>query len=312
MNMNSSIIFFLFILSSTSFYSVKAQEAGIEKTLTAAYHLGGDHSRTPQSFIMRSQLIQLGPDGKRIDSTLYTLYINCTPGVSVNDGDEYTCTRFTIRINASPEVSIPSLANWKYLYKTTADNKDEKGQVLGIDHSKFENIVDSNGQKLSIKDVYHTYNAFIDFHSLFVFSEPVPGGKGVQDLHYIGDKIIHAAAFSEPPVNLGKEIKEGSKFRNGEITLEFKGLGMMNKKPCAILGYDSGSSSFTMLMQYTPTMDINTNGSSHYWGDIYKDLQSGWIQQATLHEIVVSETVIGANKVNGVIERSIMIHNLNR
>jgi hypothetical protein len=306
----SSFIVSLLILSRIFVFSLSAQETDLQKTLGAAYDLTRDHSREPQSFIMQSQLVQLGPNGKRIESTLYTLHIKCTPGKSLKDGDEYTCTRFTIRINASPEVSIPSLANWKYIYKTTEGNKDEKGQVLGIDHSKFENIVDSNGQKLSIKDLYHTYNAFIDFHSLFVFSEPVSRGKGVQDLHYIGDKIIHAAAFSEPPVNLGKEIKEGSKFRNGEITLEFKGLGMMNKRPCAILGYDSGSSSFTMLMQYTPTMDINTNGSSHYWGDIYKDLQSGWIQQATLHEIVVSETVIGANKVNGVIERSIVITNI--
>jgi hypothetical protein len=67
-----------------------------------------------------------------------------------------------------------------------------------------------------------------------------------------------------------------------------------------------------MLMEPMPTMQVNTNGSSHYWGDIYKDLRSNWIQRANLNEIVVSETVIGsqANKAHSVVERRIEIRNV--
>jgi hypothetical protein len=69
-----------------------------------------------------------------------------------------------------------------------------------------------------------------------------------------------------------------------------------------------------MLMEPMPAMQINTTGSSHYWGDIYKDLQSGWLQKADLHELVVSETEIKgqANKVHSVIERKIEIRNLSK
>ena len=56
---------------------------------------------------------------------------------------------------------------------------------------------------------YYVYNAFIDFHGFCnVFAEPTTGGKGIQDLKSIGDKIVHAAAFTEPPVNLGSGIEK--------------------------------------------------------------------------------------------------------
>jgi hypothetical protein len=291
-----------------------AQQKNAKEALTATYDLGIEHSKEPQQFIMRSQLVLFAPDGSRKDSTLYTLYLHCVPGKKAEDGDEYTCTRFTVRSNNAPEVSIPSLANWKYVYKQTANQKDEKGQVFGIDHAKFEKVIDSNGQVLATEKQYHVYNAFIDFHALLFFAERTVSGKGIQDLHKVGDKIVHVSAFSEPPVNLGSQIKEGSVFRNGEITLEFKGLSSMNNKTCALLGYDSGNSSFKMLMEPMPAMQINTTGSSHYWGDIYKDLQSGWLQKADLHELVVSETEIKgqANKVHSVIERKIEIRNLSK
>ena len=49
----------------------------------------------------------------------------------------------------------------------------------------------------------------------------------------------------------------------------------------------------------------------YYWGDIYKDLTGGWIQKASLHELVISETTVPGmnNKINSVIERSINIKN---
>ena len=304
----------ILLLTSTLFFFcyASAQSSAGQQMLNVKYDFSREHSREPQQFIMQSKLMQIAPDGKKKDSTIYTLRLNCMPGKNATDGDEYTCVRFTIRANNAPEVSIPALENWKYIFKKSGNNKDEKGQVFGIDHAKFENITDSNGQKLMTEKLYHTYNAFVDFHALLFFAEKTSEGKGIQDLHHIGDKIVHSSAFSQPPVNLGSQIKEGSVFRNGEITLAFKGLGKINNKPCAILGYDSGESSFTMIMNITPPGDIITNGSSHYWGDIYRDLQSGWLQLASLNELVVSETEIKANnsKVHTVVERAIEIKNI--
>jgi hypothetical protein len=145
-----------------------------------------------------------------------------------------------------------------------------------------------------------------------VFADRTTSGKGAQDLQSIGDKVIHSASFSQPPVNLGSQIAEGSYFKNGEITLEFKGLGLVNGQRCALLGYDSGESSFYMVMKPMINMEIGTKGSSHYWGDIYKNLASGWIEKATLHEMVVSQTTIPGmtQKTNSVVERSIVIKNV--
>jgi hypothetical protein len=69
-------------------------------------------------------------------------------------------------------------------------------------------------------------------------------------LKKIGDKIVHAAAFSEPKLNLA-----GSFFKNGEITLEFKGLSRVNGKSCALIGYDSGESSFKMVVNPIPELN---------------------------------------------------------
>jgi hypothetical protein len=57
---------------------------------------------------------------------------------------------------------------------------------------------------------------------------------------------------------------------------------------------------------------IITVGSSHYQGDIYKDLQTSWVQKVTLHEMIATEVVLPMppHKVNSVVERIILIQNL--
>ncbi len=159
------------------------------------------------------------------------------------------------------------------------------------------------------------YNAFIDFHAFCnIFSETTSDEKGIQDLSRIGQKIIHAAAFSAPPTNLGKNISEGSFFKNGEITLEFKGLSIVNEKQCALIGVDSGESSFKMIMHPIDDMEIVTVGSSHYKGDIYKDITTNWVQKVTFDEVVISETKIPMppNKINSIVERNIVIKNVSK
>ena len=79
-----------------------------------------------------------------------------------------------------------------------------------------------------------------------------------------------------------------------------------------ILEYDSGQSSFYMIAKPFPLMTVKTAGSSHYFGDIYKDLDGGWIQKASMHEWVISETnVPGQSKpIHNVIERTLRLTNL--
>jgi hypothetical protein len=285
--------------------------ADYKKVLSQQYNLIPNHSTDAQYFEMESRLMNYGPDGTRLGTDVYHLFLRCVPSKDPSKGDEYTCLKFSVQINGNPETTVPSLTNWKYFFSLTPNAKDEKGQVFGIDHAKFENIKDANGTPIPVGNTYHVYNAFIDFHSMYVFCENTGAGNGIQSLRNIGDHVIHAAANSEAPVNLGNQVAEGSKFKNGEVSLLFKGLSLENGKTCALIEYDSGESSFVMKMTPVPNMEVNTKGSSHYWGDIYKDLESGWFQKATLHEMVVSETnVPGMSKLNGVIERSISIKNI--
>ena len=276
------------------------------------YNLAGERTQETHYYIMESKLINYAMDGTRAGTDIFRLHLKCTPSENTDEGFEYTCTQFTIQLGDAPETPIPALENWSYIFY---DDIDEQGQVFGIDHSKFDNLTDSNGSPVPPDKSYHVYNAFIDFHSFCdVFAAPTPEGNGIQDITKIGQKIVHAAANSEPPTNLGSNIAEGSYFKNGEITLEFKGLSIVDGKTCALIEYDSGESTFRMISQPAPNFEIQTTGTSHYMGDIYKDLASNWVQKVTLTEFVVSETTlpIPPNIINSINERDILIKNVSK
>jgi hypothetical protein len=284
----------------------RAEDAILRRT----FDLGAPRSREPQTYDMETTVLTYALDGRRVNKDVLRLQLKCAPG---EDADLYTCTRFTVQFGTAREVEVPAMAGWSYPFKHTDTGMDEKGQVFGIDHAKFEKLVDADGKPLPVDKRYFVYNSFIDFHGFCnVFAEPVTGGRGIQDLKRIGDKIVHAAAFSEPPVNLGAGIKEGSTFKNGEITLEFKGLSLVDGASCAVMTYDSGESSFQMLMNPMPNMEVRSVGSSHYKGDIHVDLATRWARKVTMDELVVTETVVPgmANKIHAVIERTTTIRNV--
>jgi hypothetical protein len=243
--LSKTIVAWLFILSSTSAISQIKPDVVQKK-----YDLARVHSQDTQYFIMESRLTRFNPNGTRMEPDIYRLYLRCVPGRS--GADEYTCLKFTVKSGQSPETSVPALANWKYIFTRRSDEKDEKEQLFGIDHSRFEHLKDENGNSIFIDKSYHIYNAFIDFHSMNVFADKTPKGKGVQDLSHIGDTVVHYASWSEPPVNLGSKVEKGSVFKNGKVILDFKGLSLVNGRSCAVIEYDSGESSFTMLMKPTP------------------------------------------------------------
>jgi hypothetical protein len=282
--------------------------------LRQTFDLAGPRSAQVQVFEMETRVLTYAPDGKRINTDVLKLQLKCTPAqLTDKEADEYTCLRFTLQLGSGPEVAVPAMTNWTYRFKNEGPGLDEKGQVFGIDHAQFEKLVDANGQPLAPDKAYFVYNSFIDFHAFCnVFAEPVAGGQGIQDLKRLGQKIVHAAAFTEAPVNLGSNIEKGSTFKNGEVTLELKGLGLVDGATCALVGFDSGQSSFQMVVKPMPNMEVRTVGASHYKGDLYIDLATRWVRKATMDELVVAETTVPAlpNKINAVIERETLIRNV--
>jgi len=249
--------------------------------------------RTPgiREYVQDTFLIHMNTKGRRTSTESLILRLRCVPSeLRGKPGDEYTCLEFKMVKKDGKTVTIPALAGWTYVF-TSGSGEDEKGQVFGIPHAKFEGLVDSDGVPLDVEHGYFVYNSFIDFHGFDdAFARPIPGGHGIQDLKVPGQSIIHAAANTQPPVNLGKGIKEGSYFRNGEAKLTFKGLGLADDRACAVIGFDSGESTLKMIMPTASGAEIVTEGGSEYIGDLYIDLETRWVRKIALDEFVISET----------------------
>ena len=282
--------------------------------LRQTFNLGGERSSQTQYFLMESKLLTYALDGKRVSTDVFRLRLKCVPAKTAGTkGDQWTCSRFTMQLGDEPEVEVPAIKNWTYVFKIPPTGIDDKGQTLGIDHAQFANLVDASGKAIAPDKSYHVYNAFIDFHGFCdIFAERIEGGKSVRDLKSIGQRIVHAAANIEAPVNLGSSIAEGSTFKNGEVTMELKGLSRVAGAACAMVGFDSGESSFKMFVKPTPDTEMRTVGSSHYKGDIYIDLLTNWVKKVTMYELVVVEVTLPmpTGKVNSVIERDIIVRNV--
>ena len=264
--------------------------------LAGPFDLGGALEPGVRHYVQVTEFVHIGFDGKRTGAETYTVRLRVVPAaLSGKGGDEYTVREVIIRSGEKEAETIPELAGWSYIYKKIEGDIDQSGQIFGIPHAKFQNLTTNKGRKLGGVAIYPVYNSFVDFHGFCdVFARPMRGGAGIQDLKAVGQEIRHAAAFSEPPVNLGEGIKTGSVFRNGDIRLVLKGLGLVDGAVCAIVGYDSGESTLKMIMPMSADKDIVTEGGSEYVGDIYIDLATRWMRRATLDEFVVTETLLPA------------------
>jgi len=279
--------------------------------LSRPFNFDRPHKPEAQQFEMSSTMTIKAPNGKNSSVTIYRLSLACEPE-HLTHGHRYTCLGFTVSHDETMPVALPSLEGWNYVFTHQPGERDERGRTLGIDHAPFEHLVDASGTPLSELDSYHVYNAFIDFHAFEVFSDPSLSGPGIQNLQHVGEKVVHASSHSKPSTTLGRSVSTGSWFQNGEVTIEFAGLGKIDSSLCAIISVDSGASSFRMLTNPAPEAKLSTEGSSHYWATIYKDVDTMWIRRATLTELVVSETVLPgtASPVHGVAERSIVLTNV--
>jgi hypothetical protein len=102
--------------------------------------------------------------------------------------------------------------------------------------------------------------------------------------------------------------EKGSVFKHGELSLEFKGVSVVDNAPCAIIGFDSGEGSFKMIMKPMPNMEVITVGGSHYQGELYIDLSSMWVKKVTKLLTDITKTTMGDAKIaGGVIKTTLTI-----
>jgi hypothetical protein len=257
--------------------------------LLREYDLVGERKQEPHYYEIQTELATHSSKGKVKSVDTYREFLRVEPGNrSAGEPDRFICGRFYVQRGDGPEVTIPSLEGFSYeVNKEVLDKNDldEHGQLYAIPEEKFEGLTEHTGEKLPFEVGYQVYSAFFYYHSYVDYAEPTSEGKGVQSLKRIGDKIVHNGSFVESPLP-GKLARESSIWKYGEITLEFKGLGVVDGQPCAILGFDSGVCTWSMPMTYMPIMNLKTTGVSNYHGDIYLDLNSYWVRKV---EMVLSE-----------------------
>ena len=253
--------------------------------LDQEYDLTGDRLQEIHYYTVQTTVAMHSNNGilKRTDHYREQLIVE--PGVlSAGEPDRFTCNKFTVRQGDGPEVSIPSLEGLSYTVDKTLLDKNgigEKGQLYGVPEEMFEGLVDSTGKKLPFEIGYQVYSVFFYYHAYSDYAEPTREGKGVQHLNKIGDDIILDGSYAESPIP-GKLAKKNSIWKNGEIVLEFKGLGNVDGRRCAIIGIDSGVCRWNMPMTYMPIMNLKTTGVSNYQGDLYLDLNSKWVRKISL------------------------------
>jgi hypothetical protein len=283
----------------------------LRQVLEAPIDLSIDRRPETKYYHMQTQFVHMGFDGKRTDVETYTLRLRCIPAaISGKKLDEYSCSEFCLQLNNSTKTTLPALRHFTYQFNQMSGVLD-KGPMFGIPQEPFLRMKDDAGNQLPPDICYATYNNFVDFHALAdVFSRPMKYVKGVEQLKSIGDRIVHPGAFNEAPVSLTGVVRPGSVFRNGELTLELKGVSLIDDCPCAVVNYDSGESTLRMaFIQVDKSEDVLMEGGSQYTGDIYIDLTNGWVRKVTLNEHVVTQTrtISKSNKIPGYTARHIFL-----
>ncbi len=186
--------------------------------------------------------------------------------------------------------TIPSLAGWTNVIDHAAD------ELLGVSFSDFAGLTTDEGEPLSPEIAHRVYNTFIDFYAFHnVFAEPsAEQDQDIGDLKSIGQVIEHYSSYSRPEVPVGGD-EGASYFQNGRVTLEWKGMSRIGDRACALVGFDSGESDFRMAMEPAPGMPMTVKGGSQYWGDLYIDAETLWLERADFIEVVISRVEFGDN-----------------
>ncbi len=259
--------------------------------LRGPFDFSFERRRVAQDFRMQTKYVHFQPNGRRVGTESYALNLHYDPKASqAGNFDQYTVSELQLQTNDSSPVTIPQLRNWTYTFNPTLSG-DERGPLWGISQEKFVNLTDDQEKALPFSIRYASYVNFIDFHSFNdIFTRPMKLGKGIQDLKEIGQRIVHPASFIEASVKFVNEIKPGSTFQNGEVSLELKGVSVVDGAPCALVGYDAGDSKVKMIIPDPSGKESVTEGVDQYKGDIYIDLVTLGVRKATLDEHMVQET----------------------
>lgn len=245
------------------------------------------------SYVIEVEMRFHTPRTEKVKQVRYQIELDCVPVIGPAAEEnlvEYTCRQFSVEKGTRPAVTIPDLDEWSYQFAWPSSNIAPDGSAFGLPMSKFLALKDS--AEVPVNGMM-AYNAMTDYHVLCnVYAQPIEGG-GIQDLKAIGEKVRHATAGQITSLVGVPGMKEGSEFRHGDVALDLIGIGQVDQRNCAIVGFDSGENQNRMLMEPAPNFKIESSGYSRHRGELYIDLETGWVLKATMMEIVVNRTKAG-------------------
>ena len=264
----------------------KVDVGRLRADLAGPFDLSSDRRRAAGVFEMQTTYSHFDSAGRKAGGESYVLHLRSLPADPARAAQPYDCAGLEVQVGDAELVSIPELTNWSYEF-----NPAQLSPLWGIPQERFSALSDG-ARPLPFAVRYAAYVNFIDFHSINdVFTRPMAGGSGsIQDLTAIGQSVQHPTAFMEAPITFGDEIKPGSTFRNGQVTLELKGLSVVDGSPCAILSFAAGDNTLKMITVDASGRESMTDGCSQYKGDIDVDLATLWVRRASLDEYQVAET----------------------
>ncbi|HEV2167008.1 MAG TPA: hypothetical protein VGS23_08585, partial [Thermoplasmata archaeon] len=202
----------------------------LREGLSSPFDFSPERESEPVCYHMQTQFIHLDFGGKRTAVETYVLRLKCPrAGSPGKPQDGFVCSEFGVQREGPTLAILPTLRGFAYRFDQLSGVL-RKGPFFGIPQEPFAGLRDSLGRSLPPDICYAAYNNFVDFHALSdVFTRPMPYVKGIEQLKSLGDRIVLPGAFSEAPVSLAGVVREGSTFRNGELTLELKGVGLVDE-----------------------------------------------------------------------------------
>ena len=72
----------------------------------------------------------------------------------------------------------------------------------------------------------------------------------------------------------------------------FKGLGVIDGKKCAIIGFNERGGGYVMYIRPMPILKVKTKGGTRYSGEIYIDLESLWVKKVNATIIDMTKTTM--------------------
>ena len=116
--------------------------------LAGPFDLAAPRKAAVREYVQETRLVHMNMKGQRTGTETLTLKLRCVPSeLRGKPGDEYTCLEFIMSKKNGETVTIPALAGLDLRLLNNDTDLDDKGQVFGIPHARFDGPRGQQGRR---------------------------------------------------------------------------------------------------------------------------------------------------------------------